>query len=224
MGVALYEQQKFSKALRLFESVIPYFKGSLQMERLQYMVAQSNFNLKYYEVAGYYFDRFMVNFPNSSKYEEAFFTACKSYYLASPKYSVDQEETHEALSFLQRYINAYPNSKRISSANSMVRELQNKLQKKYFEIAKQYYTIGDYNAAVAALDYFLSEYLGTKYKEKALYYKFKAAYELAMNSILKKQNHRIKNALGVFEKIQKNFPNSKYLEELKKMSNKLKNI
>ena len=224
MAVALYEQQKFSKALRLFEMVVPFFKGTPQMERIQYMVAQSNFNLEYYSVAGYYFDRFMLNFPSSSKHEEAFFMASRSYYLASPKYSVDQKQTYEALSSLRRYINAYPNSKRISSVNSMVRELENKLQKKHFEIAKGYYKIGDYNAAVASFDYFLSEYLGTQYKEKALYYKFKAAYELAVNSVLKKQADRIKNALKVFEKIRKNFPDSEYLTELEKMSNKLRKI
>ena len=224
MATALYEQQKYEKSLRLFEMIIPYFEGKYQMERIQYMVAQSNFNLGYYPVAGYYFERFMINFPNSSKQEEAFYMSCKSYFLASPKYSVDQEQTYEALASLQKYINTYPNSKRKSSVNSMVKELQNKLQKKYFEIAKQYYTIGDYSAAITAFDYFLSKYLGTSYKEKALYYKFKSSYALAVNSALRKQEQRVKNTFRVFEKFKKNFPESDYLQELDKMLQGLKKI
>lgn len=46
MAVKLYESQKYTKALRLFEKVTPYYRGKPQMERIQFMVAQSNFNEK----------------------------------------------------------------------------------------------------------------------------------------------------------------------------------
>ena len=58
MAVKLYESQKYTKALRLFEKITPYYRGKPQMERIQFMVAQSNFNEKNYTTAGYYFDRF----------------------------------------------------------------------------------------------------------------------------------------------------------------------
>ena len=60
MAVKLYESQKYTKALRLFEKITPYYRGKPQMERIQFMVAQSNFNEKNYTTAGYYFDRFAV--------------------------------------------------------------------------------------------------------------------------------------------------------------------
>ena len=41
------------------------------MERIQFMVAQSNFNVKDYDLAGYYFNRFTQSYPKSSKKEEA---------------------------------------------------------------------------------------------------------------------------------------------------------
>ena len=89
MAVKLYESQKYRKALRLFEKVTPYYRGKPQMERIQFMVAQSNFNEKNYTTAGYYFDRFANNYPKSSKKEEASFLSAYSYKLASPVFSLD---------------------------------------------------------------------------------------------------------------------------------------
>ncbi|MGK0422407.1 MAG: outer membrane protein assembly factor BamD, partial [Polaribacter sp.] len=54
MAVKMYEAQNYSKALRLFEKITPTYRGKPQMERIQFMVAQSNFNEKNYSIAGYY--------------------------------------------------------------------------------------------------------------------------------------------------------------------------
>ena len=48
LAVKKYEAKEYSKALRLFELVIPSYRGKPQMERIQFMVAQSNFNEKNY--------------------------------------------------------------------------------------------------------------------------------------------------------------------------------
>ena len=73
MAVKMYEAQKYGKALRLFEKIVPSYRGKPQMERIQFMIAQSNFNEKNYSLAGYYFNRFTGNYPKSSKQEEAAF-------------------------------------------------------------------------------------------------------------------------------------------------------
>ena len=46
LAVKKYEAKEYSKALRLFELVTPSYRGKPQMERIQFMVAQSNFNEK----------------------------------------------------------------------------------------------------------------------------------------------------------------------------------
>ena len=46
MAVKMYESKKYSKALRLFEKVKPAYRGKPQMERLQFMISQSDFNEK----------------------------------------------------------------------------------------------------------------------------------------------------------------------------------
>jgi outer membrane protein assembly factor BamD len=166
MGVKMYESQKFGKAIRLFEKVTPAYRGKPQMERIQFMVAQSNFNEKNYQTAGYYFDRFAKNYPSSSKLEEASFASALSYKLASPEFSKDPTDTNKALEAFQSFINAFPTSDKLEEANKHYKELRYKLQKKYFEIAKTYYTTADYDmrnykAAIQAFDNLLEDYLGS---------------------------------------------------------------
>lgn len=222
MATQLYDAKKFSKALRLFEMVVPSYKGKSQMERIQFMISQSYFNTEDYFNAAFYFERFAKNYPKSSKVEEAEFNAAKSYFLASPKYSLDQADTKKALVSFQEYIDAYPNSKRIAESNLMVSQLQYKLEKKAFEIAKQYYEIGYFNSAIVAFDNMISQYLGTSFREEALFYKFKSSYELGMRSTLRKKGDRLNSAIKAFEKLQRNYPNSDFLKESKKLLKQIK--
>ncbi|AUC84683.1 outer membrane protein assembly factor BamD [Polaribacter sp. ALD11] len=218
MAVKMYESQKYSKALRLFEKVTPSYRGKPQMERISFMIAQSNFNEKNYSIAGYYFDRFTNNYPKSSKREEAAFLSAYSYKLASPRFSIDPTDTNKALESFQSFINTYPASDKIDEANKYYSELRAKLEKKYFEIAKTYYrTAGydlrNYKAAIQAFDNLLEDFLGTKYKEEALYFRFKAAHDFVLKSYDRRKEERIADAIDAYEKLKKSFPESQYMED-----------
>jgi len=221
LATDLYEQQKFSKALQLFEKITPAYRGKPQMERIQFMVSQSHYNTKDYTMAAYYFDKFAKNYPNSSKKEEAAFLSADSYYLDSPKYSLDQKQTNEALNALQNFIYEYPNSDRLPQANKKIAELTIKLEKKSFEIAKQYYHIGDYRASITSFDNLLSDHLGTSYKEEALFLKLKAAHDLGVKSFFTKKEARLKEAKKAYEKFNRNFPASEFKKDADKL---MKNI
>jgi len=213
----LFEEGKYNKAIALFEKVIPSYGRKPQMERIQYMVAMSNYNTKSYELAAYYFNRFISNYPNSSKIEEATFLTALCYYLDTPKFSRDQKDTQTALQSLQNFIDKYPNSDKIEEANKYFKDLTFRLEKKSFEVAKQYYHIEDYKAAIVAFDNFVSEHVGSPLKEDAYYYRFKAANDLAVNSILAKKEERLENAIASHAKFKKNFPDSDRMKELDKM-------
>ena len=217
MATKMYDAGKYNKAIILFEKVIPSYRGKPQMERIQYMISDAYYQTKQYTTSAYFFDRFTKNYPKSTKREEAAFYAAQSYYLDSPVYSLDQKTTYEALEALQKFIDTYPNSDKIEEANKSIKELQYKLEKKSFEIAKQYYHIEDYIASIASFDNLLSDYLGTSFREEALYYKLKASYELGMNSVLYKKEKRLKDAIKAYEKFKRNYPESKYLKDSDKM-------
>ncbi|WP_442266147.1 outer membrane protein assembly factor BamD [Tenacibaculum sp. ZS6-P6] len=229
MAIKMYEAEKYNKALRLFEKITPSYRGKPQMERIQYMVANSNFNEKNYGMAGYYFGRFSDNYPKSSKREEADFLSALSYYKAAPTYTKDPTNINKAIDAFQSFIDKYSDSPRLTEANKYYQELRYMLESKAFEIAKNYYNTAEtdprnYKAAIVAFDNLLSDFLGTSYKEEALFYRLKAAHDLAVKSRLRKKSERTKVAIKAYEKLKRNFPKTKYEKESEEMYATLKEI
>lgn len=217
----LYEKGKYTKAIRLFEQIAPSYRGKPQAEKMFYMYSQALYKTKQYYTAGYQFESFTAGYPRSEKVEEASFLGAKSYYMLSPSYSLDQVDTYKALDKLQNFVDNYPNSQYMAEANALVKELRDKLDKKAFEIAKQYNTIsdynGDHNAAIKALDNFIIDHPGTIYKEDALFYKFDSSYRLAINSIWTKMAERLEAAKVNYNALVKFNPQTKYKEQADKM-------
>jgi len=100
-GTKLYEAGKYNKANRLFEQIVPQYRGKPQAEKLMFMHANSFYETNSYHVAAYRFEIFEDNYPRSEKAEEASFLSAKSFYMLSPVYSKEQKETIEALNKLQ---------------------------------------------------------------------------------------------------------------------------
>ena len=198
-----FEAKKYSKAIRLFEQLAPAFRGKPQSEKMFYMFAQSYYLTEQYYLGAYQFESFVASYPKSEKIEETSYLVGKCYSMMSPPYSLDQTETIKGIDKLQIFIDAYPNSSYLAEANTTLKGLTGKIEKKYFEIAKQYNTISDHKAALVALDNFIDEYPGTIHKEDALYYRFDSAYKLAINSVPAKMEERLKNAKTAYTNLVK---------------------
>ena len=149
----------------------------------------------------------------SEKVEEAGYLEAKSYSMLSPSYSLDQIDTVKAIDKLQTFIDTYPESAYLSEANAALKKLTDKLEKKYYEIAKQYNTISDHKAALVALDLFIDEYPGTQYKEAALFYRYDSAYKLAINSVPSKMEDRLRNAKIAYNNLVKFKENTTYKQK-----------
>ena len=209
-----YNSGEYRKANRLLEQIITKYRGKPQAQRIIFFFADSYFQTKSYYLAAYQYESFIKSYPKSDRIQEATFKAAKSYYFSSPKYSLDQEDTYTAIEKLQVFINLYPNSEYISEANQMISELQEKLEQKDFEIAKQYFTIRDYRSAIKANENFIAGYPGTKFREAALYNKFKASYEIAVNSVLSKKMDRLVELQQQYDVILRYYPETLFFEEL----------
>lgn len=216
----LYSEKKYKKSVQLFEQIEPKYRGRPQGERVSYFYATNLYYLEDYIMAGYQLERFTNAYPRSEKTEEVALLAAKSYYNLSPKYSIDQTDTQTALDKLQAFINMYPKSEFLDEANTMYQELAGKLERKAFEIAKQYNKIMQYPAAMKSLDLFLSEYPGSSFREEALYQRVLAAFNYAENSIQVRQLERYKDTKAAYEKLQTSYKESIYLGQLKTIINK----
>jgi len=226
MGTDLYEAGKYAKANRLFEQIVPKYRGKPQAEKLMYMHANAFYQMKDFYISGYQFENFEKSYPNSEKAEEASFLGAKSYYELSPVYSKEQNETVQALEKLQLFVNKYPNSQYLPQANTLIKELDYKLEKKAFEIAKQYNNIAyfessDYEAAITAFNNFLIEYPGTTFREQAMYYRLDSAYRLGINSVKYRQQERLETAIAYFKTFKRFYPESEFMVEATKMEQEM---
>ena len=212
MATNLYDAEKYSKAIRLFEEIAPAYRGKPQAEKMFYMFSQSYYKTQQYYLAGYQFESFASSYPKSEKVEEASFLGAKSYSKLSPVYSLDQADTVKAINKLQEFIDTYPNSVYIAEANVDLKKLTDKIEKKVFENAKQYNTISDHKSAVVALDNFISDYPGTMFKGDALFYKFDSSYQLAVNSIPSKMEERLNVAKVAYSNLIRYDKNNVYKE------------
>lgn len=226
LGTELYDAGKYGKANKLFAQIAPQYRGKPQAEKLMFMYAMSFYKMKDYYLAGYQFERFEGQYPKSEKAEEALFLGAQSFYMLSPVYSKDQKETVTAIEKLQLFINKYPDSEYLPEANKLIQELDYKLEKKAFEIARLYNKIAnfeseDYEAAIKAFDNFLFEYPGSSFREDAMFYRFDSAYKLGLNSVEYKRKDRINNAIKYYDALMKAYPESVHTAEATKMNNEL---
>jgi len=221
LAVSMYEKKEYKKAISLFEKIMGPYANKPQMERIQFMISDSYFLTENYAMSSYYFTKFIANYPESSKVQEAAYLSAKSYYLAAPVYSRDQEDTYKALTAYQGFIDRYPKSELIEEANKDYAELNRKLQFKDFEIARLYYHREKYVSAIQAFETFNEDHLGSDFKEETFYYSFKSAYELGMGSILSKKEERISEALLSYQKFKKTYPESEKMKEVDSMGSKL---
>lgn len=211
---SLYKAGKYKQSIKLWEQLVPSYRGKPQAERVQYLYADSYYNAggAYRPLAAYQFERFVSSFPESEKAEEAEFKGAVSSYTQSPAYSLDQTQTEKALDKLQQFIGQYPESQYSAEANELITELIVKMEKKAFEIAKQYNTIMKYPVALDALDDFISDFPGSVYREDALYYKLDSQYEYAINSFNVLVEDRLKQAEEMYNTLIGYFPEGRYRE------------
>ena len=219
-----YNDGEFRRANALIEQLIPSYRGKPQGERLVFFFADSYFQIKLYYSAAIQFENFIKSYPNSQRIQEAYFKEEKSFYMLSPLYTLDQDDTYTGIDKLQVFINRFPNSEYVSEALELMNDLQNKLEEKDFEISKQYYTIRDYTSAIKALDNFVADNPGTIFREEALYYKWLSQFEIAINSIESRIVDRVTELERSLDNFLRNYPDTIFIEDLSKKINIAKQL
>ena len=219
-----YEKGEFRRANALIEQIIPSYRGKPQGERLVFFFANSYFETRLYYSAAIQFENFIKSYPTSQRIQEAYFMEAKSYFMLSPLYTLDQDDTYTGIDKLQVFINRFPNSEYVSEALDLMEQLQNKIEKKEFEISKQYYTIRDYNSAIKSLDNFIADNPGTIFREEALYFRWLSQYEIAINSIESRIDERITELERSLENFLRYYPDTIFIDDLSEKINNAKQL
>jgi len=212
-----YDKGDYYRALQLFDQLIPVYRGTSQSEDLLFKYAYSYFNQRDYVLASYHFSRFSNTFPMSPKAEEAAYMTAYCKYLESPRYTLDQTVTKEAINEFQVFINRFPYGERAKDATVLIDQLRMKLQQKDFSIANLYMKIEDYQAAIVSYRNVLKDYPDIEFKEEIMYKIVIASYNFAINSIPEKKQERIESAQTAYYDFLSLYPESRYVSELNKI-------
>ncbi len=216
-AIEFYEEENYGRAITLLADVIPLYRGTAEAERVNYYYAMAHYKMGDYTLASHYFRSFANAFPRSEHAEEFYYLSAYCKYLESPRYSLDQTFTLQAIRELQQFINRYPYSERVEDANQLIDELRYKLEKKRFETGMLYYNISDYQASATTFETFIRDYPDSEYREEATFMIIKAYFEFAYKSIPERQEERYGKVLTAYNNFIRRYPDSERMREATRM-------
>jgi len=213
-----YNKKEYIKAIPVLEELMGLLKGTKSTEDIYYMYCWSNFRQGDYLIASYHFNNFTKLYPNSPKAEECGFMAAKSHQKLSPKYQLDQTNTYKAIETYQTFVNTYPESSKVDSANKEFQLLKKKLEKKAVKNAELYFKTDNFRASATAFKNLLVDFPDVDDPDYVYHMIVKAYDRFAENSVPGKKAERYHDVAKSYQELLYRFPKSKYVEADKKIA------
>lgn len=208
-----FAKKDYYKASNLFEQILPIVRGLPEGEKVQFNMAYCQYYQKMYLIASEQFKTFYETYGRSALVEEARFMYAYSLYTSSPNFNLDQNNSIQAMAAMQEFLNRYPQSKFRDQSLEAINITQEKLEKKGFENARQYYKMRSYKAAIVSLENFKKNYPDSRYIEEAQYLIIVCQYSLAEQSIYSRQEERYKEVIEYYEELIDKYPDSNFLRD-----------
>ena len=213
VAVDYFERGDYNHALQLFDLLQASFRNTPKGESITYKTALCYYYQDDFEIAGYYFKRFVQTYPFSRDAEKAAYMSAYCSYRISPESGLDQTNTHTAIKQLNSFIEEYPNSDSLYRAQTLLADLNNKLEEKDYNICRLFYRMENYSAAITSFENMLKKYPNTPHREEILYDMAKTYYDYAENSVTEKQRERFESCVEQCNTLAYLYPNSKYLQD-----------
>lgn len=217
----LLNRKKYNKAITLFEQVIQQYRGTDKAPELAVKYGDALFYNGNYPTAAGQYERYADAYAMSPKVEYVKYMEGKCYAEMSAIYSRDQEYTNKSIIRLQDYINKYPNGEYVKQSNEVINNLRSKLDKKAYEIAKNYHHRNAYIPAIATLENFIAEHPGSEYQDDAHFYLLDSEYSYAIKSISSQIESRLDVALKYYDNFVRRYPESEYRADADKILAKI---
>lgn len=217
-----FNKGKYSRAASLFENLSVLTSGTPRDDTVRYYWGLCNYSAEDFSTAETNFSDFIASFPRSPFIESATFLHVDCLYRSTLRYELDQTPTYAAIQAISEYLRDNPRGANADICRNMIKDLNERLDRKAYENAKLYYRMEDYKASRVAFKNILKEDADNIYREDILYYSAMSSYHYATNSMKAKQKERYL----VFEDDYLNFvgeyPESAYRKELDALYAKVK--
>ncbi len=221
----LYNNNKFSKAAQLFESMAILTSGTARDDTVQFYWGMANYRNKDFYTAESNFARFVQNFPRSPFAPDAEFYRLDCLYRATYRWELDQMPTRSCMASISEYMREHPDDEaHLQACQAMMTDLQDRLDRKDFEAGRQYYQMEDYPAARVKLRNVLKTNADNNYREDVLYYTAMASYHYARLSVWQKQRERYLTFVDDYLNFVGEYPESHYRKELDNIYRRVQKI
>lgn len=207
-----YDNKDYLDAIEDFSLLKVKFSGTIISDKAQYYLGMSYLKQEEYILAAYEFEYLLKNYPTSSLAVDGRFQLAMCYYGMSPKYSLDQTYTYQAITEFKNFLELYPTDKNAPEAENMIKKLRGKLALKELKSAELYATMEDLRAATIYYDNVVNDFFDTEYADDALYGKIRML-------VARKKYAEAKTEISRFETI---FAKSNFLPKVLTIKNNLK--
>lgn len=209
-----YNEKRYARVVSMMEDILPSLSRSSEGPQATYLMADSYFNLKQEAEAARYFQIYYTSYPKSPMDEEARYKSGYALYKSSPEARLDQSDSYGAIKELQNYLDYYPEGKYKDEVEQMLFDLQDKLAYKEYLAAKLYHNLGNYlgnnyQSAVITAQNALKDFPYTRHREPLLFLILQAKSDEADNSVVEKQQARVREAIDHYYNYINEFPEGK---------------
>lgn len=210
----LFNKGKYQKAASLFESMAFLTNGTPREDTVQYYWGLSNYRYKDYYTAEANFAKFIESFPQSPFTADAAYLRIDCLYRSTLRYELDQAPTYSCMTAIADYFRDFPGAGHEDECQAMLKDLNDRLDRKAFENARLYYKMEDYQAARVSFRNILKDDADNIYREDILYYIAKSSYKYAQLSVTAKQRERYIAFMDDYLNFVSEIPESPYRKEL----------
>ena len=223
-----YAAANYGKCSQLLEDMVMLLKGTEKAEESLFMLGMCYYNMRDYETATLYLDRYYKTYTKGTYTELARFFSGKASYMQSPDIRLDQSPTITAINTLLEFLDFYPYSDKRSEVYDLLEILRNRLAEKEYQSALLYYNLGsytgncvnggsNYEACIITAENTLKTYPYTSHREDLMMMILRARYRLANKSIASKKEERYRETIDEYFGFKNEFPESKYMHEADKI-------
>lgn len=234
---AYFVEGSYSRAASLLSDLLAVMKGTANGEESLFLLAQAEYRNGDYETSSNYFKKYYQSYPKGIYVEQARYYAAMALYKQIPDVRLDQTSTWDAINEFQTFIDYYPYSRLKENAQARITEMQDKLVEKEYLAAKLYFDLGDYmnncayggsnyEACVVTAENALKDfpYASPQRREDIGILILRSKYCLAKSSVDEKRMERFRSAIDEYYSFVNDFPESKYMDEAKRMFRNAENI
>lgn len=213
-----YDKKNFEQAYVLLEEIVTPLRGTPNGEEALFLLGMAYFESKDFENSAAQFKTYYNRYPKGKYAELARFYSGYGYYLDSPDPQLDQSYTVKAIEEFQGFLDHFPKSDRVPTAQNAIFEMQDKLTLKELQNAQLYYNLGNfmgnnYESAIIVSQNALKTYPYSKYKEDFEMLILKSKYQIARQSVDERRNERYKDVIDEYYSFINNYPESKHRKE-----------